>query len=103
MCREARWAAPLAASCPQAAGRGARAPEAWFDTSALSHAQAEGSEASAQDKVGRKRRPVLQEVDCNRRSKRNSGGAVSVRPFALCPVHASRPDGRSLPLPCPPE
>ena len=36
-------------------------------------------------------------------SKRNSGGVVSVRPFALCPVHTSRPDGRSLPLPCPPE
>jgi hypothetical protein len=44
------------------------------------HTQAEGSEAAAQDKVGRKRRPVLQEVDGNRRSKRNSGGAVSVRP-----------------------
>jgi hypothetical protein len=44
------------------------------------HTQAEGSEAAAQDKVGRKRRPVLLEVDGNRRSKRNSGGAVSVRP-----------------------
>lgn len=35
--------------------------------------------------------------------QRNSGEGVSVRPFALCPVHTSRPDGRSLPLPCPPE
>ncbi len=86
LCPEAPWAAPLATSCPQVAGRGAVEPEAWFDTSAPSRAQAEGSEASAQDKVGRKRRPVLQEVDCNRRSKRNSGGAVSVRPCTLCPL-----------------
>ena len=56
------------------------------------HTQAEGSEAAAHDKVGRKRRPVLQEVDGNRRSKRNSGGAVSVRPCAFVLLFSPYPD-----------